>query len=137
MPRGRPKKAGPQATKAGPGNGQTVSKLEAVRRSLAELGNDAMPLTIQEHLKKTFGIQMSPNHISNYKSLVLGKRRKGKRRGRKPKAVAGAVQEAATPVVREATREGDISLEDIQAVKELSERLGAGQVRELVGLLAR
>jgi hypothetical protein len=39
--------------------------------------------------------------------------------------------------VREATREGGIGLEDIQAVKELSERLGAGQVRELVGLLAR
>ena len=137
MPRGRPKKAGPQATKAEQANGQTVSKLEAVRWSLAELGNDAMPLTIQERLKKTFGMQMSPNHISNYKSQVLSKGRKGKRRGRKPKAAAGAVQEAAAPAAREATREGGIGLEDIQAVKELSGRLGADKVRELAILLAR
>src|SRR5690242_3678760 len=44
MPRGRPKKQQPQATKTGQANGEAISKLEAVRRSLAELGNDAKPL---------------------------------------------------------------------------------------------
>ena len=80
---------------------------------------------------------MNTAYVSKYKSLVLTKARKGKRRGRKPKAAAGAVQEAAAPAAREATRAGGISLDDIQAVKDLSARLGAAQVRELVGLLAK
>jgi hypothetical protein len=136
MPRGRPKKQA-EAPKAGQGNGQPISKLEAMRRSLAELGNDATPLALQDHIKKTFGFDMNTAYVSKYKSLVLSKGRKGKRRGRKPNAAAGAVQEAAAPASREATKGTDISLEDIQAVKELSDRLGAGQVRELAVLLAR
>jgi hypothetical protein len=139
MPRGRPKKQAattkqePEAPKSGSGqrNGKALSKLEAVRRTMAELGNDAKPLAIQAHLKKTFGIDMDPKLISNYKNLVK-KTAGGKPKGRKPKAA----EAAQAPALRARTA-GGISLDDIRAVKELSDRLGADKVRELVDLLAR
>jgi hypothetical protein len=138
MPRGRPKKQQPQATKTERANGEAISKLEAVRRSLAELGNDAKPLALQEHLRKTYSIDMEPAYISKYKSLVLRTGKKGKRRGRKPKAEAGAMQQTAAPVARAVTKAGGgISLDDVRVVKELSGRLGADRVCELVDLVAR
>jgi len=138
MPRGRPKKQA-EAPKAEQGNVNAVSKLEAVRRLVAELGHDAKPLALKEHLKTKYNIDMDPAYISKYKSLVLSKGGKGKRRGRKPKAEAGAVQEAAAPVavVAVSVGGGGITLDDIRAVKELTGRLGSDRVRELVGLLAR
>ena len=138
MPRGRPKKQA-EAPAPAQANGESISKLEAVRRSLEELGNDAMPAALKDHIQKTFGLSMSPNHISNCKTLLVTKGRKGKRRGRKPKAAAEAVQEVAAPaaVVAVTVRGGGITLDDIRAIKELSGRLGSARVRELVDLVAR
>ena len=44
--------------------------MEGMRRALAALGNDAMPLDIQAYLKKEFGIKMETILISNYKSAL-------------------------------------------------------------------
>jgi hypothetical protein len=140
MPRGRPKKPAEatkqeaEAPKPGQVNGGAISKLEAVRRSLAELGNDAKPLALQGHLKKTFGIDMEPSYISKYKSLVLTSARKLK--GSKPKPAVPATP-APTPAPKASATGGGISLDDIRAVKELTARLGADKVSELAGLLAR
>jgi hypothetical protein len=101
MPRGRPKKQA-EAPKAEQGNGQSISKLEAMRRSLAELGNDARTLALQDHIKKTFGFDMNTAYVSKYKSLVLSKGKKGKSRGRKPTADTGTVQQTSAPVARAA-----------------------------------
>ena len=140
MPRGRPKEQAeatrqePEAPKPGQVNGEAISKLEAVRRSLAELGNDAKPLALQGHLKKTFGIDMEPSYISKYKSLVLSSARK--LRGSEPKPALPAAP-APTPAPKASETGGGISLDDIRAVKELTARLGADRVCELVGLVAR
>jgi hypothetical protein len=109
--------------------------LEAVRRSLAELGDDARPLVLQDHLRKTYGIDMEASYISKYKSLVLTSARKGKRKAYKPRAAAAP--EAAAPAARTAGPTGGISLDDLRSLKELSDRLGAEKVGELVDLVTR
>jgi hypothetical protein len=136
-PRGRPRKQAeattqePEAQGTEQGNGEAISKLEAMRRSLAELGNDAKPLTRQEHLRKKYSIDMDPSYISKYKSLVLTTAKK--RKVSKPKAVAATV----VVVAPLPTSTGGISLDDLRALKGLGDRLGADKVCELVGLLAK
>src|SRR5262245_12119649 len=67
---------------------KTMSKFEAVRRALDELGKDAMPQAIVDHLKSKYQIKISTSHVSNYKSKILkgGKKKRG--RPRKESAAA-------------------------------------------------
>jgi hypothetical protein len=48
-----------------------VSKLDAVRRALTDLGNDAKPKQIGEFAKSTFGLDISGSLINNYKHFLL------------------------------------------------------------------
>ena len=84
MPKGKPKQ-NKQTLQA---NGAGISKMEAVRRALAELGKDAMPIPIKEYLQSRFGIEMNTEHISNYKSSLLKASGAKKKPGPKPKRVA-------------------------------------------------
>jgi len=95
--------------------------MEGVRRTLATLGSDAKPKAIQAHLKKEFGIKMEPNVISNYKSTI--------RSGGNKSAVIG--RPAATK-----SAEG-FTLAEIQAVKEVADKIGADKVRQLAGVLSK
>jgi hypothetical protein len=115
MPRGRPRKQQGQA------DGKAITKLEAVRRALSELGNDAKPLDIQKHIKGKFGVNMDPSMISNYKSSLKG---------------AGKSRMIRKPGGRAATA-GGLTLQDIQAVKELTDRIGGDKVRELAEVLSK
>src|SRR5438874_13709080 len=121
-----------------------ITKMEAVRQALAELGNDATRTAIQGFIKDRFGIQMSPDHISNCKSELRNKKKqagKAKPAAKKPATPKAAAKQpasrpaAATSSPRQA--KGDISLPDIEAVKGLVRRVGANQLRELVDLLVK
>src|SRR5437016_3391211 len=116
MPRGIPKKTA--------ANGAEISKFEAVRRALKELGSDAMPLEIKDYLKKQFSIEMDTQNISNYKSTLKAKNRRAPKR-----------QAVSKPTV--ATAPGGFSLEDIQAVKEVADRIGPEKVRQLADVLSK
>jgi hypothetical protein len=101
-----------------------MTKMEAVRRALAELGNDAMPLEIRKLIKSKLGIDMDPNMISSYKSSLT-------------KKVTGQSAVIRKPGGRTAAATGGFSLEDIQAVKEVVARVGADKVRELAEVLSK
>jgi len=107
MPGGRPR------------NDAGLSKMEAMRRTLAALGNDAMPKPIHDHLKKEFGIQMSTSMISNYKSSI-------KSEGSKSRMIR---HPAATDIAK------GFSLEEIQAVKEVADKIGPDKLRLLAQVL--
>lgn len=113
MPRGRKKQPGPS-------NGKGVTKKEAVERALAELGRDAQPLAIQQHIKERYGLDMERSHISNYKTNLLKQRRTT---ARKPGGRAAAAN--------------GFSLDEIRAVKEIVDRIGAEKVRQLAEALAK
>jgi hypothetical protein len=102
-----------------------TNKTEAVRRALKELGPDAKPLEIQGFVKDRYGLDISNKVVSIYKAK-LGKR--GRRRG-KPK---GEVAPAA-PAPR--AGHGEVAIADLRAMRELSDRVGARRLRELLELL--
>ncbi len=56
---------------------EKMSKMDAVRKAISELGKDVSPIKIQEFVKTKFGLDMTPAHVSNYKTTVL--REKGKK----------------------------------------------------------
>jgi actin-like ATPase involved in cell morphogenesis len=116
MPRGTPKNRE---------NGKAISKMEAVRRTLAKLGNDAMPAAIQKHIKEKFGVQMDPNMISNYKSAIKTA----------SKSAIIRSPNASTKVPTKAA--GGLTPEDVRAVKELVGKIGADQVRQLAEVLGK
>jgi hypothetical protein len=125
----------PQKIQAHAGNGQLremlTNKAEAIRRALAELGNDAMPVAIQGFIKTNFGVEMTTKVISVYKSKLAKKGGKRGRPGRRPKeagTTTGAAPKAAT--------QGGVSFKDLWTVKEISDRLGPARMRELVELMA-
>jgi len=107
-------------------DGEKLSKMEAVRRVLREHGKDTMPLEIQRFLRKQYSIKMEPSVISNYKSGILKELKKGGR----PKANN-------PPKAAHAGVTTEISLDDIRAVKHLTDRLGAEKVKELAAVLAK
>lgn len=119
MPRGVPK------------NKDGISKMEGVRRTLAHLGNDAMPLEIQKYLKNEFGIDMDNSMISNYKSAVKAAAKSAVIRRPAAATVARASAAAAS------SDTGGITLEEIRAVKTVVDKFGADKVRELASVLAK
>jgi hypothetical protein len=119
---------------ASAGNGQLKEKLtnkaEALRRALAQLGSKAKPATIQGFVKTHFGVEMTTTVISVYKSQLLKRGGMQAKAGRRPKE-AGVVME---PPSKRAIHEA-VSLKDLRTVKEISNRLGAARMRELVELM--
>jgi hypothetical protein len=113
--------------KAEVSNGKPKNKMEAVRRVLAESGNDTKPLDIQGQLQKNFKITMDTATISTYKGTIL---RQGARKklGRPKRRHFGAVMSSSS---------NSISIEDIKAVKDLAERLGAEKLRQLAEVLVK
>jgi hypothetical protein len=108
-----------------------MSKMEAVRQALAKHGKDTKPGDLLNHLKADFGITMSYDMASTYKSAAL-KKKKGKKRGPKPATVVVAAVPTANGHAA-----GSISIEDITAVKALADRLGAEKVFQLAKVLAK
>jgi hypothetical protein len=126
------KQTGASGHKAPAGDGQVQEKLtnkaEAIRRALAKLGNRAMPAEIQGFIKTHFGVRMTTPLISVYKSKLTKKQGQP---GRKPKLVGVTAETAPKPAAH-----GGVSFKDLRSVKEISDRLGAARMRELVALMA-
>jgi hypothetical protein len=109
-----------EKAKADDQEGGNINKMETVRKTLETLGSDAKPAEIQQYLKNTFNLVMPTTMISSYKTSIL-KRSSGK---------SGMMR-------RGGSRGGDgISVEDIRAIKDLTERLGSNKVQELAKVLA-
>jgi hypothetical protein len=115
-----------------------MTKVDGVRQTLAELGNHALPLQIQDHLKRRYGINMTVAHISNCKSEILRKK-KGKRKpGRKAAPTMPAETQLATPPAPVSIKgAADFSLQDLQATKALLGKVGVDRLRRLIDLLAK
>lgn len=96
------------------GNGGGISQMQMVRTALDDLGKDAKPQALQEHIKDKFGKELPKSIISNYKSN-LKKKNGGGKRGRK----VGA----------------SLQVEHFEQVRTLVNLLGAEQVKRLVDVV--
>ena len=129
---------------------EEISKQEAVRRALKAMGRDATPTQMQPYIKDNFGIEMSTNHISTSKGILLHKKKAGKEKGAKMPAAPEAAAtegEAKEKAGREALvrpkpasagrKEAGISLDDILRIKGLVGRFGPGQLHTLIDAFAK
>jgi hypothetical protein len=119
-----------------------LSKMDAVRRAMGELGNDALPKRIQAFVKERFGVVMTNDHVSDCKKKILKKGKgKAKRAAAKPQAQTAAARTKAVPAppVRPAPAPPAraIALADVEATKSLVERVGADSLKRLIDVLAR
>jgi len=115
MPRGIPK------NKA---NG--MSKMDCMRRALAELGADAQNQDIQKFLKSQLSLDMDVKMISGYKTYL--------KKARKSAAIRKpGIPAAAAPLVPSIA--DGITLDDIRAVKQVVNKIGADKVRSLAAAL--
>jgi hypothetical protein len=119
------------STHTSPKNGQVTEKLtnkaEAVRRALAQLGNKAKPAAIQTFIKTNFDVEMTTQAISVYKNQQLKKSGKKGKAGRKPKEARAVIMLSSNRAIHET-----VSFKDLRILKEISNRLGAARMRELV-----
>src|SRR5262245_14435757 len=162
---------------AGASTPKKINKMEAVRRALGQLGRDATPTQIQDYVRDTFGIRMSTNHISAYRSDIrhkeaakaqapaaapaapstapaaaaptpaatkpapaakpAAKKPAAKKPAPRPQAQPAAARAAAPKGAAGTGGAAGISLQDVQAVKELVGRIGADQLHKLIDLFAR
>jgi hypothetical protein len=123
---------------ARPKKSDGISKMEAVRQAIATLGKDAGPADILPFIKTNYGVEMSAEMAYNYKSTALkqmGLKRRRRKPGKKPAAAASAAAPANGR--RKAAGRVSISIEDIQAVKALADRIGAEKVEKLAAVLAK
>jgi hypothetical protein len=103
-----------------------INKMEAVRRALNRLGNLAKPADIQEFIRSELGMEVETQLISNYKGLISKK---------------AAGQSNLLPRLSGRTlagiQVGGFSIEEIQTVKEVVDKMGADKVRQLAQVLAQ
>jgi hypothetical protein len=116
---------------------EKITKKEAVRRSLAKLGKDAMPVDIQKDIKERFSIEMNTGHISTTKGELLRKGRKAKKPGAKePEAAPVQAQPAPAPEAGDRAK-GTVGIGDILTVRALLDRLGAEHLQTLIEVMTR
>src|SRR5689334_17278087 len=122
------KKATEGESEAAPADEGKISKMEAVRRTLAE--GVQSPTDGVAFIKERFGLDVSTAMFGAYKSQLKakagagskGKGKPGRKLGRKPAEARAAAPAAGNP------------LEAARAVKEMVERYGAETVRGMVDL---
>ena len=102
-----------------------VNKMEVMRQALAKLGSDAKPLDLQKFVLQQFGVKMTTQMISTYKSAITRKGELASASSAKTKAKAAAHANNA------------VNLEDIEAVKELADRIGADKLKRLADVLGK
>ena len=135
------KTSGHSAT-AAPATGKKagMTKIEAIRRAIHHLGEDAKPVQIQAYIKDKLGIDIATNHISASKTEIIRKMT-SKAKPASPKPLAAAKPQA-KPAAKTAAggngkTTGSIGLDDIAAVKGLVGRIAPVQLKALIDLLVK
>lgn len=132
---------GPRKTTRRKGKRKGMTKQEAVRRTLDDLGRDAKPTQMKAHIKEHYGMDMTADHVSTSKGIIL---KKEAARASRPAAVPSAartVEPAPRPPEKPTSRAGDgglsIGFEDIEKVRDLLDRVGETGLRRLIDVMAR
>jgi hypothetical protein len=110
----------------------SISKMDAVRTAIKQLGKDAMPAKILEYVMAKFGLEMTSAVVYNYKSVILHAKK-----GKKPAAakVESAPATAAVKAASASAKGSAVSLQDLAAVKGLVGRVGEDDLKSLIGIL--
>jgi hypothetical protein len=126
-----------------------MSKKAAVVEGLSELGGHATPTQLRQHIKGHYGIDMTLKHISTAKAKINKEANAHRSVATKPAAKSptklpsahntvssGELPKRGATAPKRATH-SSISLHDIEAIKDLLERVGASSLRKLIDVMAR
>jgi hypothetical protein len=129
------------------------SKLVAFQEAIEALGAEAKPLALQEWIEQRYGVTLKTSLLSTYKSTWL--RQQETNGGSRPAAVrprrttpnvgagapnhptltlSGLTAGNASPA-HNADRDRDATLRDIRVLREMLNRVGESQLREMLDLL--
>ena len=111
-----------------------MSKMDAVRQAIKELGRDASPTKIQELVKAKFRLEMTTGHVSNYKTAIL-RTKKGKKTPPAEQESTHAPAAAPAKAAPALAKGSAVSLNDLAAVKGLVGRVGEDDLKSLIGIL--
>ena len=111
-----------------------ISRTAAVTKALVTLGKDAMPMQIKGFIKDKFGVEMSNNVVSTYKSKINGQTTKSNSAPAAKNEPAPKQQVKSALTTGSNGKAGGIELADIQAVKNLVGRVGPDQLKTLIDL---
>ena len=116
--------------------GKAIKKAAAVREALAE--GHGSPDAGTAYIKKTYGLEINPQHFSSIKSNYLKKLREGGGKpARAPRAHKAAPAEGyLAPPARARTEASPDVLLALESVKGLIAEHGADKVKRLVDLLS-
>jgi hypothetical protein len=148
--------AGSAATETGRKRKQ-ITKVEAVGRAMAALGEEASRGDIQGYVRQKFGVKIGLDHISNCKGELAKRAAKTPPGGpqaaaakpgaattasRKPTASTLQTAEPAPaaqmrPIGSNGSSRTSILLEDVLTAKILIDRVGAGPLKTLIDGLAK
>src|SRR5262245_9028481 len=111
-----------------------ITKQKAVELALKEKGWDAKPVDLKPFIKERYGLDMTAEHITTCKTKA-----RQKAAAKKKPTPKAPPQPATTPPKVQVAKAGNsgYSLEDLQAVKGLIGRIGAGPLRDLIDVLSR
>jgi hypothetical protein len=102
---------------------EKMTKADAVRAAI-KAGHD-MPQAASEYIKTSYGLEVTPQQFSTYKSL---ENKRGGKKARKAQATASPVPKATQTV--HASNPADLA----RGVKSLVETFGADAVKGMVGV---
>lgn len=129
-----PAKANPSAQSE---QTQGMTKAEAVKQALATLGDKASLADIKSFIKKQYGLEISETYY------YLVKQEIAKKSSGSP-TVAPKAAKPTTPTAPKAEAHAvngvsaaSIGLGDIQTIKDLTERYGAGDLETLIRMLSK
>jgi hypothetical protein len=108
-----------------PAGKETISKQEAIKRSLKKLGKRAMPKAIKEDIRQRFALEVSSNYISTTKADLL------------QKPTAKQLQSAAEPAAATTGTKAAVEMVDILVLRGLLDRLGAENLKAFIEAIAR
>jgi hypothetical protein len=94
------------------------------------------PTEIARHVKKEYGLKLTPKHVSTIKgNLKKAGKKPGRKPGRKPAAAAQATSQPTKP---SSSRGGGLTTQDLAALIELAGRAGGFDVlQQYVEVLKR
>src|SRR5688500_17368451 len=114
-----------------------ITKKEAVRRTLVQLGRNAKAPEVLQSVRKNFGLEISPPHYFNIKSMLKHDGRKKRGRPPMPPHTRPNGKSNGKSNGSNGKTQPGLSLQEIQTVKELTRRHGPASLHELIDLVSR
>jgi hypothetical protein len=134
-----------------PGPATPVTRMEAIRRAVAELGPAATGDKIQAFAKERFGLDLTRKYITDSRSKMRTRKKRKKSKPAAPAAPPPAAAKKTKPSpparpaparpapARPAAQPGNgktvVLLEDLVALRSLVERVGSARLRALLDVL--